>query len=446
MQKSSRFFPLLILLLLFMPLLSQAQQGFNYQAAARDGGGSLLRDAALTVGFLVHKGTAAGPVVYEETHNATTNSFGIFNLVIGEGNAVSGTFAGIQWAGDAHFLEVRINGNILGTEELVAVPYAKVATSMDLADLGDVSDAAPANGEVLQWNGSLWEPGAASSSDWLTSGTSLYYDAGRVFVGRNNAITGNEYFGVKTPTGNNTYGGMYLETDGLMGYPFYGYATDGSARAWTYWRGTDSTFRIYNGGERFAITQQGQHGFETTDPQADMHLVHDVITNSATQAGFRGLKLENSGPNDNDWTFYVQNLIADLYLYYENTAVGRFNDVDGSYSTLSDARYKSEVELLPAVLDRVLSLPVRRYRYQHQQPGDDQRSIGFFAQEVETRFPELVTSTEQDGGEGAQMVNYAGFSPIAIKAIQEQQALIEAQTARIEALEARLKAIEARLE
>lgn len=446
MQSHTLFWRGFIALLLLLPALTYAQdRGFNYQAVARDGSGNLQANQALTIGFLIHEGAAAGPVVYEETHSVNTNAYGLFDAVIGAGSPVSGTFATIDWATAAYYLEVRLNGNALGTEELVEVPYAKVATGMDLADLNDVSDVAPNSGDVLQWDGSNWGPGT-SGGDWLTTGTTLYYDAGRVFVGRNNAITTAEYFGVRTPTGANTFGGMYIETENANGQPFYGYATNGTARAWTHWHGADSSLRLYNLGNRSIVTRDGRYGFETFSPEADMHLVHRTITSAATQAGFRGLKIENSGPNNNDWTFYVQNNIADLYLYYETTALGRFDDVSGAYSTISDARLKTGVQDLPPVLGQVLSLPVHSYRYHHQKPEDQSRSLGFFAQDVLSRFPELVTSTEQDGGEGVHMVNYAGFAPITVKAIQEQQALIEAQAQRIEALEARLQALEARLD
>jgi len=449
MQKHAPFFRGLMALLMILPAsLGLAQErGFNYQAAARDNNGNLLANQSLNVGFRIHEGSAGGTVVYEETHSVNTNAYGLFDAVIGEGTPNSGAFDNIDWAGDDYFLEVRLNGAPMGTEELVEVPYAKVATDMSLSDLGDVSNAAPSNGNVLQWNGSEWSPsaGGGGSSPWLSSGNTIYYNSGRVFVNRSNFITSNEYFGIQTPTGAGIYGGMYIETENATGRPFYGYATDGTARAWTYWYGVDSTFRLYNLGDRFAITQDGRYGFETNSPSADLHLVHDLNT-VAAQDGNVGLKIENDGPNNNNWTLYVQNSIADLYLYFENTARGQFSDTDGSYSTISDARLKTQVEDLPSVLDHVLSLPARSYRYSHQAPEDQSRSLGFFAQDVMARFPELVTDSQQDSGEGVHMVNYAGFAPITVKAIQEQQAIIEAQAERIDELEARLQALEARLD
>lgn len=282
----------------------------------------------------------------------------------------------------------------------------------------------------------------SGGSNWELSGTTLSYPDGRVFVGRTTPINTNEYFGIRTPTGANTYGGMYVETSNETGQPFFGFATDGIARAWTYWRGADLTYRIWNGGERLTITDDGRYGFETTSPDADLHLVHEVITSASTQAGRIGLKIQNGGPNQNSWTFYTQNGIGDLYLYFRQNAVGRFDDATGAYSTISDSRSKTDVEGLPSILEAVLDLPALSYRYIHQERNEPRRSLGFLAQDVLARFPELVTGTEQDGGEGMYMVNYAGFSVVAIKAIQEQQAIIEAQAERLDLLETRIAELE----
>jgi len=46
-----------------------------------------------------------GTVVYQETQSATTSPGGQFNLKIGTGVAVLGTFAGIDWPNFLHFLE-----------------------------------------------------------------------------------------------------------------------------------------------------------------------------------------------------------------------------------------------------------------------------------------------------------------------------------------------------
>lgn len=110
----------------------------NYQAVARDAGGNLIINTAVTINFDIHEGTAAGLVVFSETQNPMTDANGVFSVQIGSVSALS-----VDWAGDAHFLEVSLNGTSVGTTEFVSVPYAKSADTMPIdARIGDgASDA-----------------------------------------------------------------------------------------------------------------------------------------------------------------------------------------------------------------------------------------------------------------------------------------------------------------
>jgi hypothetical protein len=87
-----------------------------------------------------------------------------------------------------------------------------------------------------------------------------------------------------------------------------------------------------------------------------------------------------------------------------------------------------------------LQLNVSRYEYNRSNP-DNIQSIGLIAQEVEPLFPELVNKQEiiDPNSELKEIygMDYSGMSVVAIKAIQEQQKIIEQLTKRIEALEAK---------
>lgn len=110
----------------------------NYQAVARDAGGNLLINAAVTIGFIIHEGTAGGPSVFTETQNLTTDANGVFSARIG---ALSGL--SLNWGANSHFLEVSLNGTSVGTTEFVSVPYAKSADTMPLeATIGDGASSA----------------------------------------------------------------------------------------------------------------------------------------------------------------------------------------------------------------------------------------------------------------------------------------------------------------
>ena len=87
----------------------------------------------------------------------------------------------------------------------------------------------------------------------------VYTNEGSNFVGigRNFRISGNEVFGVRSAWGANEYGGMYVETQHANGWPFYGYATAGSFRAWTYYNGTTGDWQLYNSGIRLKVPNEG---------------------------------------------------------------------------------------------------------------------------------------------------------------------------------------------
>ncbi len=161
----------LILLGTMGHILAQVK-GIPYQAVARGNTGEVLQNQAVNIGFLIRQGAANGTVVYQETHAPVTNLFGLFSLVIGSGTAVTGTFDAIDWSANQYFLETTINGGSAGITEFQSVPYAKVSTEMQLADLTDVASTVPSNGQVLKYNGTAWAPGVDANTTY-TAGAGL---------------------------------------------------------------------------------------------------------------------------------------------------------------------------------------------------------------------------------------------------------------------------------
>lgn len=121
MKKS---FFLLAFLFCFSLIQAQSSQGINYQAVARDAEGALLADTEVSIKFDILAGTTDGPPVYTETHVATTNAYGLFTAIIGQGTVVSGVFEDISWSADSYFLQVSINDVVMGTSQFLSVPYA----------------------------------------------------------------------------------------------------------------------------------------------------------------------------------------------------------------------------------------------------------------------------------------------------------------------------------
>ncbi len=161
----------------------------------------------------------------------------------------------------------------------------------------------------------------------------------------------------------------------------------------------------------------------------------------AINHGSFGLQLKRSGTTNN-WEF-VTNSVAPggLNLYANGSFRGNFDATSGMYFATSDKRLKQNIQPISAVLPSLMKLQPSQYEYKANNPKG-KTSLGFIAQEVEPLFPELVSVNEDDRGKGTYAVNYSGFAVLAVKAIQEQQAVIEAQQAEIEAQKTKIEAIE----
>ena len=125
----------LLLTLLFFGLSSflshaQSPQAFKYQAVARDASGAILADQSVSFRISILEGSAAGTAIYTETHASTTNTFGLVNLEISNGTAVTGVFEDISWGSNSYFLQVELddaggtNYQLMGTTQLLSVPYS----------------------------------------------------------------------------------------------------------------------------------------------------------------------------------------------------------------------------------------------------------------------------------------------------------------------------------
>ena len=67
-------------------MVAQTPQAFKYQAIARDGTGNILSNRKIGMKISIIEGGHDGQEVYIETHQVTSNIYGMINLVIGKGN------------------------------------------------------------------------------------------------------------------------------------------------------------------------------------------------------------------------------------------------------------------------------------------------------------------------------------------------------------------------
>jgi hypothetical protein len=134
-------------------VLAQVPNSFKYQAVARNSSGEVLANQSVSFKVSILQGSASGGVVFSETHNISTNEFGLVSLDIGKGSISSGSIAGISWGDNRHFLKVELDPTggtsyqYMGTAELLSVPYAMHARTVE-NDM--VEDADPDPGNEIQ--------------------------------------------------------------------------------------------------------------------------------------------------------------------------------------------------------------------------------------------------------------------------------------------------------
>ena len=116
---------------------------------------------------------------------------------------------------------------------------------------------------------------------------------------------------------------------------------------------------------------------------------------------------------------------------------GTISAVSTVISSISDARLKENVRDLNVGLSEIMALKPRLYDWKEGKGADIKNARGFIAQEFEIVFPDLIDESRDPApeGEGPYKAVRADLIPVLVKAIQEQQAIIQSLTARITALE-----------
>lgn len=102
---------------------------------------------------------------------------------------------------------------------------------------------------------------ALNDANWQANGSAITNrNSGFVGINRSTPLTGVEAFGIQSHATSNSYGGMYLATDGPSAKPFYGYSSGSSKSCWTYLDGNTGDWRVNNSGDRLIVTNTGQVG------------------------------------------------------------------------------------------------------------------------------------------------------------------------------------------
>lgn len=121
---------MLIVVVVTFQSKAQSPQGINYQGVARDLDGKALSSQNIAVRISILKNGTNSEIEFAEIHSVKTNAFGLFMLVIGQGNVTIGSFQFVSWAIGQKWLQIELDPTggssfqLLGSQQLMSVPYA----------------------------------------------------------------------------------------------------------------------------------------------------------------------------------------------------------------------------------------------------------------------------------------------------------------------------------
>jgi len=130
-------------------------------------------------------------------------------------------------------------------------------------------------------------------------------------------------------------------------------------------------------------------------------------------------------------TLNVYSTGAGAYRFYVGMG-GQIYATSTSITSLSDASLKENVRDLDKGLDTILALKPRRFDWKN---GDGNDIMGFVAQEVQETLPEIIHEVKYDAETSKLGLKMGDMIPSLVKAIQEQQEIINDLRARVAQLE-----------
>ncbi len=416
----------LFTLFYFQNISAQAPNKMSYQAVVRNASNVLVSNTNVGIQISILQTTATGTAVYVERHAVPTNLNGLATLEIGGGTLVSGNFATINWANGPYFVKTETdptggtNYTISGTSQLLSVPFALFAK--------ETANAWKTSGNAI------------GTSDFFLGST----DDNDVVFKRNNQEAGRISF-INTSFGRGTLANGAASTfNTAMGLRTMGSTTTGGSNT-AY--GADALGGNVTGGFNTAIGRNSLiSNFSGSNNVAVGMSAMQNTTGSDNVAIGRGALSSSNGSNNiaigKDAT--VSNVSNSNQIRMGNT-LATLATIQVAWSVSSDKRWKENVK--PSDLGLNFINYLKPVSYTRINDKSKKTEYGFIAQELDESLKHFgaqnngIISTDD---EGTLSVRYNDLIAPMVKAIQEQQSIIDAQSKKIDALLKRLEKLESK--
>ncbi len=451
---------------------AQAPQKMSYQAVVRNSNNELVTSKSVGMRISILQGSATGTPVYIETQTPTTNTNGLVSLEIGAGNIVTGTVTGINWSAGSYFIKTETdptggtNYSVTGASQLLSVPYALFSASGNPGPVGPqgiagangtvgpagpqgIAGPAGANGAVGATGpqGVAGPAGPAGPAGWGLTGNTGSNPATN-FIGtaddkdvifKRNALRAgllalhNTAYGVgalnplSTGVNNTAYGTetLTVNTTGVdntaIGWAALRLNSTGGANTAIGPALASNTTGSYNTAVGYALGSNTTGSYNTAIGDGA-----NVSTGALTNATAIGA---NSFVNASNKVRIGSSTVTVV-------------EVPVAVTVSSDGRLKNNIVNTELGLDFILKL--RPVQYTMKQ-GNGKTDFGFIAQELKIVLGDRNVNMLNKDGE-FYTVRYNDLLSPMVKAMQEQQAIIENLKSEVELLKAQHLSVVGKLE